>query len=126
MMEYFQRVELELASGKGFADPHKEAMGLLKDLSGSGVKTLALEQKRVRDRIEGITAPAPCAAHKAHLLAALDHGVRMLTELESSMAGGNMNALSGIAEDARTVEEEARKVDAEAAVLKKTYGIEDS
>ncbi|MFI5184892.1 MAG: hypothetical protein ACHQNV_10865 [Vicinamibacteria bacterium] len=123
---YFGKVEAIQSRAKSWSDPEALARSLLEQGSRgdvSGFDGLAAANAKVRDELRAVEVPEPCREHHRMTLALIDESVSMLERVKSQLQGSDAGSLGQIAESAHDLERKAKDVDAQAAEIKRRFGL---
>ncbi len=123
---YFRNVEAVQSQAKSWNDPEALARTLLEQGARgdvSGFDGLAAANRKVRDDLRAISAPDPCREHYRLTLALVEESVSMLEGVKSQLQGRDEGSLASLAGSGRDLERKAKEVDAQAAEIKRRFGL---
>jgi len=124
--QYFSSFDQIGATAKSFDDPNAYAQEMLKQVTSgdtSGIDKLIESYKDFHNQIGRLNAPATCKEHQRQTMAVVSRSIGNLNELKSAIGRGDINALTRITGDMKSVEEQSRQVDRLASQIKTQYGI---
>lgn len=126
VMQYFSSFDQIGATAKSFDDPNAYAQQMLKQVTSgdtSGIDKLIESYQNFHDKIGQLAAPATCKEHQRQTMAVVRRSIGNLNDLKSAIGRGDINALTRITGDMKSVEEQSRQVDRLASQIKAQYGI---
>jgi hypothetical protein len=123
---YFRNVDTIQSRAKSWNDPEALARTLLEQGSRgdtSGFDGLAAANRKVRDDLRALDVPEPCREHHRATLALVEESVSMLERVKSQLQGSDTSSLTAIAGSGQDLERKAKDVDAQAAEIKRRFGL---
>jgi hypothetical protein len=127
VVRYFAEVDAIQAGSRSMSgDPQAVASAMLKQAAGgdtSEIDTLVESQRAVLARLRDVSAPPPCASHLQGSIAAVADGLELLGSVRDALASGSIGDLGSLTAKGQDLERRAREIDAQAAEIRKRYGI---
>jgi hypothetical protein len=123
---YFRNVDAIQSRAKSWNDPEALARTLLEQGSRgdmSGFDGLAAANRKVREDLRALDVPEPCQEHHRATLALVEESVSMLERVKSQFQGSDSSSLAAIAGSGQELERKAKEVDAQAAEIKRRFGL---